>query len=327
VVTLPAGLASGNYLLSVQVGNGNGNSDESVVTIGAAGPAGPAGAPGPAGPAGAPGPAGSQGAPGPAGPAGPTGAEGPAGPAGPQGPSGGTGPQGPAGSDGQGVTVTQLSAGNANCPNGGAKVTSTSGTAYVCNPSAGGSGGSGPQVQPVIGDAATFAKVNGWAGLPEGQSWTLCYKATRDNVNPGFIAYANYGALQFHSKCDNRGATFFVAKTASGAVFGGYTSGAWLASTGYCNWRTDDHAFMFSVSNNFKHALVGYPDYAVYDCLTDGPTFGSGNDFFTNLATDAFVNLGNTYACRVEASPEECAADFAGGAYPVMVELEVYAAQ
>jgi len=159
------------------------------------------------------------------------------------------------------------------------------GTAYVCNPTAS-SGGSGPQTQPPVGDAATFAKVNAWAGLPDGQAWTLCYKATRDNVNPGFIAYANYGALQFHSKCDNRGATFFVARTAGGAVFGGYTSGAWQASTGYCSWRADAQAFLFSVSNNFKHALVGAADYAVYDCLTDGPTFGAGNDFFTNLVTD-----------------------------------------
>jgi hypothetical protein len=243
------------------------------------------------------------------------------------GPAGEQGPQGPAGSDGQGVTVTQLAAGNANCPAGGAKVTSSGGTAYVCNASGGGSGGPGPQTQPPIGDAATFAKVTAWAGLPEGQAWTLCYKATRDNVNPGFIAYASYGALQFHTKCDNRGATFFVARTASGAVFGGYTSGAWQASTGYCNWRTDAQAFLFSVSNNFKHELVGLPDYAVYDCVTDGPTFGAGNDFTTNLATDAFVNLGVTYACRIDTTAEECAADFAGGAYPAMVELEVYAAQ
>src|SRR4029079_16519762 len=71
VVTLPSGLVPGTYVLSVQVGNGNGNFDESIVTIGAIGPMGPAG------------PAGSQGSPGPAGPAGATGAQGPAGPAGP----------------------------------------------------------------------------------------------------------------------------------------------------------------------------------------------------------------------------------------------------
>jgi hypothetical protein len=84
---------------------------------------------------------------------------------------------------------------------------------------------------------------------------------------------------------------------------------------------------MFSVSNNFKHALTGSPDLAVYDCLTEGPTFGAGNDFTTNLATDAFVNLGYTYACRVDSTPDACANDFAGGAYPTMIELEVYSSQ
>ena len=79
----------------------------------------------------------------------------------------------------------------------------------------------------VIGDATTFAKVNTWAGLPADHTWTLCYKATRDNANTGFIAYANYGAIQFHSRCDNHGATFFVAKTAGGVLFGGYTPDAW----------------------------------------------------------------------------------------------------
>jgi hypothetical protein len=63
VVALPSGLAPGDYVLSVHIakGKGNadddGNSDESVVTIGAVGPAGP---PGPQGPQGVPGPSGSS---------------------------------------------------------------------------------------------------------------------------------------------------------------------------------------------------------------------------------------------------------------------------
>jgi len=195
----------------------------------------------------------------------------------------------------------------------------------VCNSS---SGGSGVQVQPTIADATTFAKVNAWVNLPAGHTWTFCYKATRDNANPGFIAYANYGALQFHAKCDNRGATFFVAKTAAGLVFGGYTAVARTGSSGYCDWRADPQAFLFSVTNNFKHEQTGDPGYAVFDCTSDGPTMGAGNDFFTNLSTDAFVNLGFTYACRVgDPFSEECINDFAGGANPSMIELEVYAAQ
>jgi hypothetical protein len=183
-------------------------------------------------------------------------------------------------------------------------------------------------MQPAIADAGTFAKVNGWANLPAGHAWTLCYKATRDNVNPGFIAYGNYGAIQFHAKCDDRGATFFVAKTAEGLLFGGYTAVARTASSGYCDWRSDAQAFLFSLTNNFKHAMAGDPGYAIYDCTTDGPTFGAGNDFSTNLTTEAFVNFGFTYACRVgDSFSDECINDFAGGRYPSMIELEVYAEQ
>ena len=42
VVTLPTGLLPGNYVLSVQVGKGKGEVDESIVTIGAVGPCRPA---------------------------------------------------------------------------------------------------------------------------------------------------------------------------------------------------------------------------------------------------------------------------------------------
>lgn len=182
---------------------------------------------------------------------------------------------------------------------------------------------------PPIADATTFAKVNDWAGLPANHAWTLCYKATRDNVNLGFIAYASYGAFQFHAKCDNRGATFFVAKTAGGTVFGGYTAVSWTGGSGDCGSHTDPNAFLFSVTNNFKHEQSGIDTVnSVYDCGSYGPTFGAGWDFYTNLSTDASVAFGYTYACRVgELLSTECINDFAGAYNPNMIELEVYAAQ
>ncbi len=67
VVTLPGGLTPGDYVLSVQIGPGKANIDESVVTIGAVGPGGPTGATGATGPMGA---AGAVGATGPTGPQG-----------------------------------------------------------------------------------------------------------------------------------------------------------------------------------------------------------------------------------------------------------------
>jgi hypothetical protein len=100
VVLLPAGLAAGDYLLSVSRGAGPLQNDAYDLTIGAVGPVGPTG---PKGDMGDTGPQGLPGATGPAGPAGPAGATGPAGldglngAPGPTGPIGATGPAGPPG--------------------------------------------------------------------------------------------------------------------------------------------------------------------------------------------------------------------------------------
>ncbi|MDA2920368.1 DUF1566 domain-containing protein [Desulfobacterota bacterium AH_259_B03_O07] len=103
VASLPNPIGPGDYLLTVSTGNGQSQSDEYDLTIGAVGPEGPIG---PAGADGAPGPAGADGADGATGPAGPAGADGadgatgPAGPAGAPGADGAAGPAGPAGPKG-----------------------------------------------------------------------------------------------------------------------------------------------------------------------------------------------------------------------------------
>ena len=108
-------------------------------------------------------------------------------------------------------------------------------------------------------------------------------------------------------------------------MFGGYTASAW---TGECTTRTDPAAFLFSVTNNFKHEQNGpYGDASTYDCYDHGPTFGA-LDFWSNLSTDVNVQLGWSYACRVgDLGSYECINDFAGGQFPDLIELEVYAAQ
>lgn len=117
--------------------------------------------------------------------------------------------------------------------------------------------------------------------------WHLCYKGTRDG-NSGFL---NGGGGAFHRLCNNRGRSFFVAKTQTGKLFGGYTSLAWVA-THTCEYRYDPDAFMFSLTNNFKHEQTG--QYAasansIFDCTYHGPTFGGGSDFYTDLRGSANV--------------------------------------
>jgi hypothetical protein len=103
---LPAGIAAGAYLLTVQNGASNlfGVFTADIGQVGPIGPQGPAGGSGPAGLPGAAGPTGARGpagAPGPAGAQGPIGLTGSAGPIGATGPAGSQGPAGPAGATGQ----------------------------------------------------------------------------------------------------------------------------------------------------------------------------------------------------------------------------------
>ncbi|GEJ58909.1 hypothetical protein AMYX_36500 [Anaeromyxobacter diazotrophicus] len=288
--------------------------------MGPQGPQGPMGIPGPMGPSGVdglPGLQGPQGATGPAGPQGATGAAGPQGAQGARGEVGPVGPQGPAGpqgSAGQSVTLTPLATGDVNCPNGGAALDAGGSTAYVC---------SAAQTPPPLVDAAAIQQITSWAGLASNTPWSLCYKATRDNV--GF-SFGTSSALAFHNRCDRRGRTFFVAKSTTGALFGGYTSLPWGEKA--CDWKPDSSAFLFSLTNAFKHGLVSSTSgYAVYDCVNYGPGFGGGQDFLTNLKDQVGLALGRTYACRVGAAASaQCDADYAGATYPVLTDLEVYAA-
>lgn len=303
-VSLPSNVQPGTYLLTVTNGPGNAQMDELWITLGAAGPAGPAG------PTGATGPAGPAGATGPAGPAGPVGPQGPQGPVGPQGPTGPQGAQGEAGPAGASVTVTQLVAGDPNCPAGGAAITAQGVTAYVCSSVA-----TTPPPPPAspskIVDATGFAQITAWIVPPAATSWTLCYRKSE------------HGAANstFHANCDGRGRTLVVAKTSANKVIGGYTTQSW-AGSGY---KSDPAAFLFSVTNTYKHELLaGQAGVAIYAAGSQGPTFGAGHDLLITNGIGS-SSLGTSYACRV-GTPQstECIGDFAGTGLITFEEIEVF---
>ncbi len=117
VITLPAAVPDGSYLLTVVKGHGANDRDAfhvALVTIpepipGPAGPEGPTGPQGPQGPEGETGPAGATGPQGPQGVPGERGPQGAQGVQGAQGPIGPMGPQGPAGDPGvAGHEIVQL---------------------------------------------------------------------------------------------------------------------------------------------------------------------------------------------------------------------------
>ena len=114
----------------------------------------------------------------------------------------------------------------------------------------------------------------------ENKHFNLIFQASKDG----------YLAKDFHSKCDNKGATIIIIKSDHGNIFGGYTSIPWSDGR---EWKRDDNAFLFVIrSNNYNEndsdeMDVKYPkifdatirDYAAVVHLTNtGPTFGSGYD-------------------------------------------------
>lgn len=154
VAQLPAGVTSGEFLLTVEhKAFLNGWFDLTLGATGAQGPAGPQGPAGAQGPQGLmgfpgiPGATGPQGLPGPAGVAGPAGVTGPpgsVGPPGPQGTTGATGPIGPAGVPG--APGSQGPAGPAGATGPAGPVGATGATGLSGTPGApGATGAAGPQ--------------------------------------------------------------------------------------------------------------------------------------------------------------------------------------
>ena len=62
-----------------------------------------------------------------------------------------------------------------------------------------------------------------------------------------------FRAVDFHSRCDNKGATITIVRTSTGNIFGGYASLPWGGGSSYTN---DSKAFLFSVSLAAKYEVT-----------------------------------------------------------------------
>jgi len=92
------------------------------------------------------------------------------------------------------------------------------------------------------------------------QMQLLLFKASVDGLN----------AVNFHSKCDNKGPTITLIKSEFGQVFGGYISQSWGKN---CNDCTDENSFVFSLTQCQIYRRLGYHSH--YDNNTYGPWFGN----------------------------------------------------
>ena len=71
----------------------------------------------------------------------------------------------------------------------------------------------------------------------------LLYRASRDGFQP----------MDFHTRCDNKGPTLFVAKLSSNKRLGGFTRESWELQN---KWKKDEKAFLFSLDNKIKYGQV-----------------------------------------------------------------------
>ncbi len=122
----------------------------------------------------------------------------------------------------------------------------------------------------------------------KGCTGNLLFRATRDGFAPA----------KFHQKCDGKGPTVVIAKSAGGHIFGGYTEAAWDSSNQYKNCRD---SFLFRLSgpggvDPSQHRIFQNFESGIYCHSSLGPVFGSGNDMrFTNNTQVNFDGFGSSY--------------------------------
>jgi len=152
----------------------------------------------------------------------------------------------------------------------------------------------------------------------EGGELELLYRASRDG----------FDAKDFHSKCDNKGATVTVIKDVGGSVFGGFTEESWTSIGGY---KCAEKAFLFSLHN---HGVLGpvkmrleesEKNHAMMDRSDYGPSFGGGYDIHVcnqaNTNTNSYTYPGFTYELPPGVHGDTF---FTGSRHFRAVEIEVF---
>ena len=119
----------------------------------------------------------------------------------------------------------------------------------------------------------------------KGCTGNLLFRATRDGFAPA----------NFHQKCDGKGPTLVIAKSAGGHIFGGYTETAWDSSS---QWKTCRDSFLFRLSGP---GGVGPSQHRIQNCQHGiycgsayGPCFGD-DMYFTDNSQVIFDGFGSSY--------------------------------
>ena len=88
-----------------------------------------------------------------------------------------------------------------------------------------------------------------------------------------WATFDGYGAINFHSRCDNIPNTLVLIKSAGNRRFGGFTTAQWSSNS---EWKDDPNAFLFSLD---KQKIYSYKKNgkAIPNYKDRGPCFGNGD--------------------------------------------------
>ena len=118
----------------------------------------------------------------------------------------------------------------------------------------------------------------------------LLYRASDDG----------WQAQDFHSRCDNKGATLTVIKCTGGNIFGGDADASWTSNDSY---TASPQAFVFALRRPSGACAVKLPlvrhQHAICCSSSYGPTFGRGHDIHVvdgaNSNSGSRTNIGHSY--------------------------------
>ena len=125
----------------------------------------------------------------------------------------------------------------------------------------------------------------------------------------------------FHSKCDNKGPTVFVATLENNRRLGGFASKSWV--TGNVD-IIDDNAFLFSLDNKIKYGLKKKGRASIYG--QEGSSVLFGPNWNENVKGDDLPVENRRLCCRADAAKFNFKhTDLCGDCYcQMMKEFEVY---
>lgn len=199
---------------------------------------------------------------GPQGPAGPAGAAGPAGPSGATGAPGPAGPMGPAGAAGQSVVGMSLSLSDPDCPYGGSKFTTATGTTFACNGAPGAAGPAGPAV---VGMSLAPGDAN-------------CTYGGSKFVSASGSTFACNGAP---------GASYLTQAQATTLTSGGNADALHIHAAQPSPWFLCGTIFDFTAS---RCELPGYPALR-YEYALDGAGFGNSDPIPMTCQQASYYNM------------------------------------